>query len=90
MTSAIVREPAATGDGHARDLLGTRAVVTGGTRGIGAAIAGTLARCGARVLVSARNRARHPEPSALDGNYRGNQPGTIGCHRATRPRRHLS
>jgi NAD(P)-dependent dehydrogenase (short-subunit alcohol dehydrogenase family) len=57
MTSAYVREPAATGDAHACDLLGTRAVVTGGTRGIGAAIAATLARRGARVLVSARNEA---------------------------------
>jgi NAD(P)-dependent dehydrogenase (short-subunit alcohol dehydrogenase family) len=43
---------------HARDLTGTRAVVTGGTRGIGAAIAGTLARRGAEVLISARNEAQ--------------------------------
>jgi NAD(P)-dependent dehydrogenase (short-subunit alcohol dehydrogenase family) len=57
MTSSFVREPAVTGDAYARDLLGARAVVTGGTRGIGAAIAGTLARRGARVLVSARNQA---------------------------------
>lgn len=47
----------ATGDTYARDLLGTRAVVPGGTRGIGAAIAGTLARRGAQVLISARNQA---------------------------------
>jgi NAD(P)-dependent dehydrogenase (short-subunit alcohol dehydrogenase family) len=47
----------ATGDIYARDLRGTRAVVTGGTRGIGAAIAGTLARRGAQVLISARNQA---------------------------------
>src|ERR1051326_8732290 len=46
----------AVGDTNARDLTGTRAVVTGGTRGIGAAIAGTLARRGAEVLVSARNQ----------------------------------
>jgi NAD(P)-dependent dehydrogenase (short-subunit alcohol dehydrogenase family) len=57
MTSSFVRESAVTGDAYARDLLGARAVVTGGTRGIGAAIAGTLARRGARVLVSARNQA---------------------------------
>src|ERR1051325_9393929 len=56
MTSSFVREPAVTGDAYVRDLLGARAVVTGGTRGIGAAIAGTLARRGAEVLVSARNQ----------------------------------
>ena len=47
----------AADDTRARDLAGTRAVVTGGTRGIGAAIAGMLARRGADVLVSARNKA---------------------------------
>ena len=57
------RRASAPGDRHARDLLGTRAVVTGGTRGIGAAIAGTLARRGARVLVSARN----PAPGLPEG-----------------------
>ena len=61
MTSSFVREPAAAGDAHARDLLGARSVVTGGTRGIGAAIAATLARRGARVLISARNPADLPE-----------------------------
>ena len=38
MMSSFVREPAAAGDAYPRDLLGTRAVVTGGARGIGAAI----------------------------------------------------
>lgn len=47
----------AAGDTYERDLLGARAVVTGGTRGIGAAIAATFARRGAQVLVSARNQA---------------------------------
>jgi len=40
-----------------RELDGLRAVVTGGTRGIGAAIAATLARRGASVVVSARGPA---------------------------------
>jgi len=63
MTSSFVREPAAAGDAHARDLLGMRAVVTGGTRGIGAAISATLARRGAQVLVSPRN----PAPDLPEG-----------------------
>jgi NAD(P)-dependent dehydrogenase (short-subunit alcohol dehydrogenase family) len=37
-----------------RDLVGMRAVVTGGTRGIGAGIAAALTRHGASVVVSAR------------------------------------
>jgi NAD(P)-dependent dehydrogenase (short-subunit alcohol dehydrogenase family) len=57
MATVSRNETAVTGDPYARDLAGTRAVVTGGTRGIGAAIAGTLARRGAEVLISARNQA---------------------------------
>lgn len=38
------------------DLEGRRVLVTGGTRGLGAAIAAQLAAAGARVLVSARTR----------------------------------
>jgi NAD(P)-dependent dehydrogenase (short-subunit alcohol dehydrogenase family) len=41
-------------------LPGARVIVTGGTRGIGAGIARGFLRCGARVLVCARN-----EPAAL-------------------------
>jgi NAD(P)-dependent dehydrogenase (short-subunit alcohol dehydrogenase family) len=58
MTSVSVAETAVTSGPYARELAGARAVVTGGTRGIGAAIAGTLARRGAEVLVSARNQAK--------------------------------
>ena len=38
------------------DLTGKTAVVTGSTKGIGRAIAGALARHGARVVVSSRDK----------------------------------
>ena len=41
------------------DLTGRRALVTGGTRGIGAAIARHLSQAGARVVVSARSPGDH-------------------------------
>jgi NAD(P)-dependent dehydrogenase (short-subunit alcohol dehydrogenase family) len=41
------------------DLTGRRALVTGGTRGIGAAIARHLSQAGARVVVSARSPGPH-------------------------------
>ncbi|HEX5416585.1 MAG TPA: SDR family NAD(P)-dependent oxidoreductase, partial [Chloroflexota bacterium] len=40
------------------DLSGRNAVITGGSRGIGAAIARGFARAGARVVVAARNPER--------------------------------
>ena len=39
----------------ASDLSGRRALVTGGSRGLGGAIAGTLAAAGARVVIAARS-----------------------------------
>lgn len=42
-------------------LSGKRAVVTGGTRGIGAAVARLLAQCGADVCVGYRNRTAEAE-----------------------------
>jgi 3-oxoacyl-[acyl-carrier protein] reductase len=54
------------------DLSGRTALVTGSTRGIGRAIAATLAGAGARVAVVGRDKARAEEAaSALGGEARG-------------------
>ncbi len=57
------------------DLTGRVALVTGSTRGIGHAIATTLAACGARVAVAGREAARATDvAAAIDGSARG-----FGC-----------
>jgi 3-oxoacyl-[acyl-carrier protein] reductase len=56
------------------DLTGKAAVVTGSTRGIGRAIADTLASCGARVAVVGRDKAKADAVAADVPNARG-----FGC-----------
>src|SRR5580698_6654376 len=46
------------------DLTGTRALVTGGTSGLGLAMAGALARAGAAVAVTSRSAERAAEVAA--------------------------
>jgi 3-oxoacyl-[acyl-carrier protein] reductase len=53
------------------DLTGKCALVTGSTRGIGRAIAGTLAACGAKVAVVGRDKSKADAAAAEIGNARG-------------------
>lgn len=52
------------------DIAGKRALITGGTRGIGAAIAVALAQGGADVAVNARNE----DEAAAKSKRRANEP----------------
>src|SRR6476646_6363192 len=54
----------ATGSGT-RELTGYRALVTGGTQGIGAAVAARLCEAGATVLITARKRPDAVAPDHL-------------------------
>ena len=67
-------------------LTGRVAVVTGASRGIGAATAAAVAAAGAHVVLAARDR---PALDGVAGGYQGRgRPGHAGAGdvRATRPR----
>ena len=66
------------------DLHGRTAIVTGSSRGIGRSIAETLARMGARVVVSSR-KAEACEPVAAGIRERGGEAAVIPCNIARRP-----
>jgi len=61
-----------------KPLEGRRAVVTGASRGIGAAIARTLAKAGASVVLSARS-APQVEELAEDLRHQGYAARAVGC-----------
>ncbi len=65
------------------DLSGKIALVTGGSRGIGAAIAAAMARQGAKVVISSR---KAPELEATAARINAEQPGSVltrPCHTGT-------
>jgi NAD(P)-dependent dehydrogenase (short-subunit alcohol dehydrogenase family) len=67
------------------ELTGKRALVTGGSRGIGRATALVLSREGARVAIAARERAALEEAAAEIGDRTGRPPLVIEAD-CTRPR----
>lgn len=70
-------------NGHLHGLDGARGLVTGGTRGIGEAIARQAAAVGAKVLVAARTAVERPEDHHLVAadfeHNRGRSYGSGGC-----------
>ncbi|MDZ7715078.1 MAG: SDR family NAD(P)-dependent oxidoreductase [Balneolaceae bacterium] len=61
------------------DLDGQVAIVTGSSRGIGKAIAGGLARCGAQVIISSRSQDSCDE-TAAEFEAEGLKAIAIACH----------
>jgi 3-oxoacyl-[acyl-carrier protein] reductase len=66
------------------DLRGMRAVVSGGSRGIGAATVRLLARAGADVVVGYRSRAEDAERVAVDARSVGARATICGADLSTR------
>ena len=66
------------------DLHGRRAAVTGASRGIGAAAARLLARCGADVAVGYKSRGADAEAVAADARAAGVHAVTVAADLATR------
>jgi len=64
-------------------LHGMRAVVTGGSRGIGAAVVQTLAQCGADVLVGYRARAEGAKAAARQARALGVRAESCGADLST-------
>jgi NAD(P)-dependent dehydrogenase (short-subunit alcohol dehydrogenase family) len=62
------------------DLTGTVAVVTGGSRGIGRAIAGALAQAGADVVVASRKIDACEEAAGQIRSSTGSKAVAIACH----------
>lgn len=65
------------------DLTGKRAIVTGGSRGIGAAVARRLARCGADVAIGYRARQSDADGVARDVESFGRRAVCIGADLGT-------
>jgi 3-oxoacyl-[acyl-carrier protein] reductase len=59
-------------------LHGRTALVTGGSRGIGRAVAGMLARAGADVVIGYRSRGVHAEEVAAEARALGRRALTVG------------
>ena len=61
------------------DFSGQSAIVTGSSRGIGAAIAVELAACGARLTLTGRDEAALADVAAAVETASGNKPAIVAC-----------